>query len=274
MKNKIRFGLTLLVTASLIVPLSSSRTQAQEPAPATPEAASPADKTASKKAVEAEKKAVKKKVKTEKKSAQSAKKKPAKTSAPKTVKVPPALAAIEEKYVKASTMSAEFSQVNETAATQQKKTSSGVISLKHPYKVRWETLKPDKSLYVSDGKTFWFYTPPFDEDEKGQVIQKRTTEAQSKLANALLSGSFSTAPIKSFEQQSPTHFVLVPTKGSGGTVTKIEIDVDPAKSLIEKVLLIHEGGNKSTISLSKIALGEDIPDEIFSFVPPPGTERI
>jgi outer membrane lipoprotein carrier protein len=171
-------------------------------------------------------------------------------------------------------MEAEFTQVNDVAALKTKKTSSGVILVKRPNKLRWETHRPDMSILVSDGIHFWFYTPPFDEGEHGQVIERRSSEVQSRLANALLSGSFSIAREMKIKQESPSKFSLTPRTGTAGTVKRAEIEIDPALKIIQKVILEHRGGNRSEITLSKIILGKPIGDEIFVFIPPPNTDRV
>lgn len=195
-------------------------------------------------------------------------------SAPAGVKLPSLLKAVDAKYSKAATLTAKFTQVNESAALKQKKTSSGVITAKRPDKVRWETLSPDPNTLVSDGKTFWYYTPPFDEGERGQLIVKKAAEIQSRLATALLSGSFSSVKGMRFRKVSPSKFVILPRTGSAGTVERIEIEVDPERKLIQRVLLDHKGGNRAEITLKEITLGVETPDEKFRFSPPPNTDRV
>jgi outer membrane lipoprotein carrier protein len=199
---------------------------------------------------------------------------PAKTKKKKGRELPPLLKEVEEKYTQAATLQAEFSQVNLIAALKTKKISSGVIMIKRPDKLRWETLKPDMNLLVSDGRHFWYYTPPFDEDEHGQLIEKKSSEINSKLANALLSGHFSIARDMKIRQESPSKFLIIPKARSAGTVTHAEIEINPAQKLIEKVTLEHQGGNRSEITLSKIELGKPIGDEAFIFTPPPNTDRV
>ncbi len=174
---------------------------------------------------------------------------------------------------------AKFTQVNEMAALKRTKTSSGVILFKLPGKVRWETLKPDQNLLVSDGRTFWFYTPPpaFDETEHGQLIETKSQQFQSRLLNALLSGAFSMAQgtnAMGIREKTPTDFILTPKKGSAGTVAQAGIHIDPEKKLITEVTLNHVGGNSSVITLTDIELGKPIDDGLFVFVAPPGTERV
>lgn len=192
----------------------------------------------------------------------------------KKAALPPLLTEVEQKYADAKTMIAEFSQVNEIAALKQKKSSTGVIAVKRPDKLRWETVKPDPNLLVSDGKRFWLYTPPFDEGERGQLIERRSSEIQSRLASALLAGKFSVARDMRIRKKSSSRYDLIPKPGSAGTVVRAEIEVNPEKKLIEKVVLQHKGGNRSEITLTGIRLGEELADDMFVFVAPPDTDRV
>lgn len=207
----------------------------------------------------------------------ASKKAPKATAQPAPASLPPLLREVEDKYARAATLTAEFKQVNESAVMKQKKTSSGQIFFKRPDKIRWETTRPDHSLLVSDGKRFWFYTPPFDESENGQVIERRSSDVKSKLANDLLSATFSAATKANqmtIVQKSPSAFLLTPKKGSAGTVRNARIEIDPEKKLILKVELTHQDGNTSVITLDKIQLGKDLGDDIFYFDPPPRTDVV
>jgi outer membrane lipoprotein carrier protein len=188
--------------------------------------------------------------------------------------LPKLLSDVQVKYIRAGTLNAEFFQVNKTAAMNQSKTSSGTIMAKRPNKMRWETLKPDKNLLVSNGVTFWYYTPPFEEGERGQMIERKSSQVQSKLANALLSGSFSDLAEMKIKQSGKNEFTLTPRKGTAGTVVKAFLEIDAANSLIRRVKLVHSNGNESEISLQNIQLGNPIKDSLFEFEAPPNTERV
>jgi outer membrane lipoprotein-sorting protein len=57
------------------------------------------------------------------------------------------------------------------SATQNKeKKSNGVIHYQHPRKLRFEVIKPDPALFISNPQNSWYYTPPFIEGEEGQVV--------------------------------------------------------------------------------------------------------
>lgn len=189
-------------------------------------------------------------------------------------KTPELLLRIEKKYSQSDTLMATFTQVNESKALKSKKTSHGVISIKRPNKIRWETQSPEPSIFISDGKTFWFYTPPFDESENGQLVVKKASENQSKLAATLLGGSFSVAKEMKIQQKMKNRFELIPKPGTAGDIVSAEVVIDPTKLLIEKLVLTHAEGNRSEITLEKILLGGTVDDSMFKFVPPPKTDRV
>jgi outer membrane lipoprotein carrier protein len=191
-----------------------------------------------------------------------------------STELPLLLKEVESKYTKGGTLSAHFTQINTNPNLSQKKTSQGTILVKRPSRFRWETLKPDPTLLVSDGSHFWLYTPPFDSDERGQLIEKKSSEMQSQLAQALLAGSFSSTRDMSIQQKSPSTFLLIPKKNTAGTITQIRLEIQPDQKLIQKVILNHQNGKSAEITLSDIVLGKAISDDVFVFTAPPNTDRI
>ena len=191
-----------------------------------------------------------------------------------TPPLPKLIQEVQEKYAKVSTISAEFTQSDYSAALDRDKKSSGNFLAKKPEKLRWETLQPDTTLLVSDGHKYWFYTPPFDKTEHGQVVERKSSEIQSRLAHALLQGRFSSIKGMKITEKNPITFELVPRKNSAGAVEKAEIQIDPKEKLIKRVKLFHTGGNRSEIILSKVELGSELSDDLFYFIPPPGTIQI
>jgi len=192
----------------------------------------------------------------------------------KPTEIPAALKAVEMNYAKSGTLTARFTQIQFSATSGKRTTSYGLILVKHPDKLRWQTIKPDPNLLVSDGKSVWYYTPPFDEGEAGQLIERKAGDIQSHWAQALLSGKISKQKGLKLKFLGKNRYRLIPTKGTSGTVFKAEVDVDPDKQLITKVILFHKGGNQADITLSDIQLGQPIEDAEFQFVKPPNTEMI
>lgn len=174
---------------------------------------------------------------------------PAKEKKVPSKPLPKILQDLEAKYQKAKTLKAAFNQETESGLTGQKKKSSGSLLVKRPGRIRWETLEPqaDRTLLISDGKTFQSYTPPFEEGENGQLIEGAAAKSESRLEQALLSGSFSVARDMGFEQLSPTRYSFTPKKGTAGTVSKATVELDPKALTITQVVIEHAGGNKADI---------------------------
>ncbi len=70
----------------------------------------------------------------------------------------PILRALESKYRKASSLQATFlERYFENGSLV--RAESGVAYFRKPGKMRWEYEKPEKNLFLVDGRNAWFYTP-------------------------------------------------------------------------------------------------------------------
>lgn len=188
--------------------------------------------------------------------------------------IPPLLKEVEANYAKAGTIYANFEQTSFSAAMNATKPSSGNIVIKRPNKLRWQTLKPDASLLVSDGIHAWFYTPPFDPSEQGQYTEIPASQIRSKLANALLSGEFQENSDLTIKAISDREFTLKPKPGTAGTVKEARVEIDPKSKTVVRVQLTHSDGNRADIHLNEIKLGDKYGDDVFVFKPPPGTQKM
>jgi outer membrane lipoprotein carrier protein len=65
--------------------------------------------------------------------------------------------AVDNHYNHLRTLRAEFSETYLGAGIE--RTESGTLWLKKPGKMRWEYRSPKEKLFLSDGKTAWFYLP-------------------------------------------------------------------------------------------------------------------
>lgn len=65
--------------------------------------------------------------------------------------------AVEKHYDRVSSMRAEFTESYRGAGIA--RTESGTVWLKKPGRMRWEYREPREKLFVTDGKTAYFYVP-------------------------------------------------------------------------------------------------------------------
>lgn len=189
--------------------------------------------------------------------------------------LPPLLLEVQAQYQKSAGIQAQFSQSTEIRATRQTKRAQGRIWIKRPNKLRWETLEPDPNILVSDGKVYWFYTPPFDSGERGQVIIRKKNQVQTQFLNGLLSGSFDFGKDSvSVSEKTKTIFVLKPKLGTAGDVTSAEIEIESQKKMISRVTLTHTSGNTTRIELQEISLVPKLEDSLFRFTVDKNTDKI
>ncbi len=76
-------------------------------------------------------------------------------------------ALIERHYNEARTLSVDFTQ--RYSAGGRTRTESGTLLLRKPARMRWAYTQPSGKLFVSDGKTLWFYSPDANRVEYGPL---------------------------------------------------------------------------------------------------------
>lgn len=190
--------------------------------------------------------------------------------------IPAPLRAIEKKYQTEGQFEADLEQTTENASFKTVKKGKGRIWVKRPGQVRWETYSPDPSTLVTDGKTYWYYTPPFDANEAGQLIEKPASKVKSELATVLLAGEFSRSKNLRISGVGHNQFKVIPKKGSAGSVQQAILEIDPTSSTIRRIEILHTDGNRAEITLKDMRFGAqaDIHGETFRFRAPPRTERM
>lgn len=63
-----------------------------------------------------------------------------------------------------------FTQSFKSTLSGKEKKSEGTLEYLYPGQFKFEVTSPESSTFISDGKTSWYYTPPFDKNEEGEVI--------------------------------------------------------------------------------------------------------
>jgi outer membrane lipoprotein carrier protein len=153
---------------------------------------------------------------------------------------------------------------------------SGTLWLKRPGKMRWNYQKPREKLFVSDGKTAWFYIP--GEQQVRKTPMKKLEDLRSPLAYLL----GKTKLQKEFEALSlapdapplhPGNVVLrgVPKFMEG--VNQVLLEIAPEGRIVR---LVVDGADGSTTEYRFADQNEnlEVGDRQFQFTPPPGVQVI
>ena len=181
--------------------------------------------------------------------------------------------AVDAHYNHLRTLQAEFTELYRGSGME--RTESGTLWLKKPGKMRWEYRSPKEKLFVSDGKTAWFYVPEDRQARKSSA--KKVEDLRSPLAFLLgktklereLRG-LSLAP--DIEPLGSGDVVLrgIP-KGLEDQISEIVLEVTP-DNRIARLIMQEVDGASTEYRFSDQQEDVNIQDARFGFKPPAETE--
>jgi outer membrane lipoprotein carrier protein len=169
---------------------------------------------------------------------------------------------------KASTLQADFTQVQVDENGNPGKRSSGVFYLQRPGKFRWDYQKPYNQEIVSNGGKVWFY----DKDLE-QVTAKRLNEAIGSTPALLLSGEVALETNFNIEKQTIDEGLywlkLVPkSEESGFKYVLLGLD----GNMLAGMELSDNFGQLTRIYFSNVKTGIKPDSAVFEFKPPAGVD--
>src|SRR5689334_13818109 len=173
---------------------------------------------------------------------------------------------IDERYNAMRTLRMDFTEQLATAGVQ--KRESGVLELKKPGRMRWDYKQPQPKVFVSDGKTAYFYVPGERQARKAPV--KKLDDLQSPLRYLLGKSQIA----KELDGLKLEGNVLSGTpKHLKDRVERVELAIDP-EGLIERIVIHEIDGTRTEFAFSNIQENVTIADQQFKFSPPAGIEMV
>ena len=182
---------------------------------------------------------------------------------------------VDQHYNHLRTLQAQFTEVYRGAGME--RTESGTLWLKKPGKMRWEYRSPKEKLFVSDGKSAWFYLPEDRQARRTEV--KKLEDLRSPIA-FLLGKTHLEKELHalSFAPDSPPsedgNVVLrgVPP-AMEGRVSQVLLEVTP-QSQIRRIVVDETDGSTTEYTFRQIEEDHPLADSRFLFSPPPGVETV
>lgn len=176
---------------------------------------------------------------------------------------------LEAYYNKISGLSAKIRQKNTLRSVGKTQRFEGTLYIKKPGKLRLDYTN-DQTIVI-DGGVAWLYS------KKSEQAIKRTFKdfAHANIPVAFLLGAASVATdfhISGHDPANPLMLELVP-KGHGAAIKKIKLSLDEA-GRIKLMTIFDRSGNITEIEFHEIKDNPELPDRLFHFLVPPGTEII
>jgi len=154
---------------------------------------------------------------------------------------------------------------------------SGTLLLKKPGKMRWDYREPRQKLFLSDGKTAWFYVPGEQQVRKAPVktLDDFRSPLRYLLGKTKLEKEFDgLALAPDVKPLDAGNLVLrgVP-KSMADRVNQVLLEVAPGPRL--RRIVIEEGdGSTTEFQFSDEKTNPALTDAQFKFTPPHGVETI
>jgi len=185
------------------------------------------------------------------------------------------VAGVERSFAHMKDFSSDFIQIFQDPLNR-KRQESGHLYLMRPRMMRWEYQNPEEKLFVSDGKTVYFYVPADRQVTKEAVKQSFDDRiplmfllGQSNLRNEFT--RFELLNTKPFFEGTKVVRMYPKRKTD---FQEILMEVDPADYLIRRLVLAHMDGSRSEFLFSAIRTNTGLRSSMFDFKLPPGVEVV
>ena len=182
--------------------------------------------------------------------------------------------AIQRKYDSVKDFSASFTQTYEGGVLRRKSQESGLVFVKKPGKMRWDYIKPEKKLFVSDGQTMFLYFP----NEK--QVMKNDVPGQNQATSAVLFLMGKGDIVRDFNVRwadgglDTTYRLRLDPKTRQADYDWLEISADRETFRIVGLMAADAQGGKSAFVFSNFKENAGLADKMFQFTIPRGTEVI
>jgi outer membrane lipoprotein carrier protein len=188
-----------------------------------------------------------------------------------------ALDGLQKKYSRVRDLKMEFIQ-SYKSPRRPAKTETGMLVLKRPGMMRWEYKSPIEKLFVSNGKTVFFYLPQEKQVQKTKVKESRDQRIPFLflLGKGNLKRDFSKVEWASDEKpffQGNRVIIAYPKKGID-EFARILMEFSPQTFQLQRVTVFDLDGTMSEFVFTNIQQDLGTASGIFDFKAPPGTEVI
>ncbi len=151
---------------------------------------------------------------------------------------------------------------------------TGVMYLKKPGRMRWDYETPTHKVFLTDGKTAWFYVP--GERQARRTSVKQLNDFRSPLRYLLgktkLEKEFKDLSVMTSDKSAPGNTVLrgVP-KGMEDRVQETRLEIAPDGTIV-RISIEELDGSFTEFRFQGPKENIQLADSRFQFKPPPGVE--
>lgn len=182
---------------------------------------------------------------------------------------------VDDHYNSLITLKADYTEIYRGAGIS--RSESGTLWLKRPGRMRWEYREPREKLFLTDGKTAWFYVPGDRQARKTSIrkLDDLRTPLAYLLGKTKLEKEFAGLSLAPDVKPSvPGNAVLrgVP-RNMTDRISEVIMEINPDGSF-QRLLAQEVDGSTTEFRFSNQKENIPIPDSRFKFTPPSGVETV
>lgn len=174
-----------------------------------------------------------------------------------------------------STLDMRFQQSLVSGALGTTVTESGRMYLERPGKLRWDYLDPEKKIALLLGERTALYLPDDRQLARGRLSREQGLFPQLLAGHERVDDHFTVSLLATPSKGGDGSYRLrlVP-KGEPKALAEVTLTLRPPAFAIEGAELLDEAGNRTRYVFSDVRRNRPLPDGLFAFEPPPGTEVV
>ena len=182
---------------------------------------------------------------------------------------------VDRRYNRLQSLRVEFTQTYRGSGVE--RSESGVLLLKKPGKMRWEYREPREKLFLSDGKTAYFYVPGERQARKAPV--KKLDDLRSPLrfllGKAQLAKELEGAAISQSEKPLVTDSVVLTgvPRHMADRVERVVLEID-SSSRIVRLVIQENDGSETAFRFHGFEDNPKAADDVFRFLAPADVEVV
>jgi outer membrane lipoprotein carrier protein len=185
--------------------------------------------------------------------------------------------ALQKKYSQMKDLRMDFIQ-NYHSPRHSPRTETGILYLRRPGMMRWEYQSPRQKLFVSDGKTIYFYLPEENQVQKTAVKESRDQRVPFLflLGKGNLKKDFS--KIEWARNDKPffegNQVLYAYPKKDIDEFARILMEFDPHSLLLQRITIFEVDGSKSEFVFTNIKENVGLNAQMFNFKVPANVEVV
>ncbi|MGA1864915.1 MAG: LolA family protein [bacterium] len=205
----------------------------------------------------------------------------------KTEMVPDVLEGFKGWYGKVTSLKADFHQKTLNPHWGEELEARGEVWFKKPGLMRWKYLSPQQDIIVINEQGFFWYVP-----EDKQLIKREKKEAFRTISpmsilgeNMQLEKDFEIMGIEEIYREEEKnedkkekglfgYSILLKPRDTEVAIKKISIEVRAERFSLAAIEVEEASGNLNRIDFDKFEINQEIPPDLFQFIPSPDTKII